>query len=29
MNTSTVARLLADGAILGWFQGRMEFGREP
>ncbi len=21
-----VARLLADGAILGWFQGRMEFG---
>ncbi len=21
-----MARLLADGAILGWFQGRMEFG---
>ena len=23
---SRVARMLADGAILGWFQGRMEFG---
>src|SRR5207245_408519 len=21
-----VARLIADGAIVGWFQGRMEFG---
>lgn len=24
--TGRVARLLADGAVVGWFQGRMEFG---
>ncbi len=24
--TSAVARLLADGNVIGWFQGRMEFG---
>lgn len=23
---STVAKLLADGSVVGWFQGRMEFG---
>ncbi len=23
---STVAKLLADGAVVGWYQGRMEFG---
>ena len=24
--TQTAARLVADGNIVGWFQGRMEFG---
>ncbi|TNC94019.1 MAG: carbamoyl transferase, NodU family [Stygiobacter sp.] len=25
--SDTAARLLADGAVIGWFQGRMEFGQ--